>query len=186
MIYALIDKSTLQKRGWSIDKIAKRIENLGIKIAQYRNKSPLLQEQLDDILEIKKYFSGKLIVNDRIELIDYVDGLHLGQEDIREFNSNLKDAVATIRDIIEDKILGLSTHNLKEIQEANSLNLDYIGLGAYRKTKTKDNAQVLGKELLEIAKYSKHPVAVIGGVRLDDTFPNYIKYRVIGSNLYED
>jgi len=39
---------------------------------------------------------------------------------------------------------------------------------------------------LEIAKESKHDVAIIGGVKLSDNFPSYIKYRVIGSNLYED
>ncbi len=39
---------------------------------------------------------------------------------------------------------------------------------------------------MEVAKYSKHDVAIIGGVKLTDRFPNHIKYRVIGSNLYEN
>jgi len=186
MIYALIDKSTLDKKGWSITKISKKIEDLSIKIAQYRDKSSSLEEQLKNILEIKKYYSGILIINDRIELIDYVDGLHLGQEDIRAFSSDLKEATFIVKEYIGSKILGLSTHNIDEVKEANSLNLDYIGLGAYRATNTKNGAKVLGKEALNIAKYSLHDVALIGGVRLSDTFPKYIKYRVIGSNLYDE
>jgi len=185
MVYALIDKSTLDKRGWSIEKISKRVENLNIKIAQYRDKHSPLEEQLKNILEIKRYYSGKLIINDNIELIDYVDGLHLGQEDIRGFSLDLKEALFRVRERIKDKILGLSTHNIDEVKEANFLNLDYIGLGAYRATNTKNGARVLGKGALEIAKYSLHDVALIGGVRFSDTFPKYIKYRVIGSNLYD-
>ena len=186
MIYALIDKATLEKKGWSLSKLSKKIEDLDIKIAQYRDKNSPLKEQIENILEIKRYFSGELIINDNIELIDYVDGLHLGQEDIREFSLDLKEAIDIIRERIGSKILGLSTHNLKEIKEANSLNLDYIGLGAYRKSNTKSDAKISGKKLLEIAKYSKHPVAIIGGVKISDSFPKYIKYRVIGSNLYEN
>jgi len=37
---------------------------------------------------------------------------------------------------------GVSTHNLDEIVQANALNIDYIGLGAYRPTNTKKEAQV--------------------------------------------
>ncbi|NPA61590.1 MAG: thiamine phosphate synthase, partial [Epsilonproteobacteria bacterium] len=164
MIYALIDRATLDRVGWSIQKISKKIESLNIEIAQYRDKDSSLQEQLDNIIEIQKYYSGKLIINDNIELIDYVDGLHLGQEDIREFSLDLKEATSTIRGLIKGKILGLSTHNIAEVEEANYLDLDYIGLGAYRITHTKRDAKISGDRLLEVAKYSKHDVAIIGGV----------------------
>jgi thiamine-phosphate pyrophosphorylase len=117
-------------------------------------------------------------------LIDLVDGLHLGQEDIREYDEDLNTAVTKVRDRIGRKLLGLSTHNQKEIEEANSLDLDYIGLGAYRSTQTKSEANVGGKALLEAAKHSKHPVGIIGGVRLDDEFEGYIAYKVIGTDFY--
>lgn len=126
-----------------------------------------------------------MIINDAIELIDLADGLHLGQEDIREYNDDLGSAVQKIREKIGRKLLGLSTHNEKEIEEANGLDLDYIGLGAYRSTQTKSEANVGGDALLEAAKHSKHPVGIIGGVKLDDVFEEYITYKVIGSDLYE-
>jgi thiamine-phosphate pyrophosphorylase len=125
-----------------------------------------------------------LIINDTIELIEYADGLHIGQEDIRKYSENLIEAVKHIRQRIGNKLLGLSTHDKEEILEANTLDLDYIGLGAYRATSTKSEASVGGSLLLEVAKYSKHHVGVIGGVRLDDTFESPIRYKVIGSGLY--
>jgi len=64
------------------------------------------------------------------------------------------------------------------------LDIDYIGLGAYRATDTKLEAKVLGDEILEIAKLSKHPVAIIGGVKIDDDFGDNITYKVIGSGLF--
>ncbi|MDP3292748.1 MAG: thiamine phosphate synthase, partial [Sulfuricurvum sp.] len=82
----------------------------------------------------------------------------------------------------EDKIIGLSTHNAAEIDIANTLDINYIGLGAYRTTSTKSEAKVLGERLDEIAAHSKHPVAAIGGVKMDDTF-QHVTYRVVGSGL---
>ena len=71
--------------------------------------------------------------------------------------------------------------NKEEILKANKMDLDYIGLGAYRSTTTKDVSSIGGEELLKIAKLSIHPVAIIGGVRLDDELD--VKYKVIGSDI---
>ncbi len=185
-MYALLDKEVLSKRGLSLAKLSQKIQILDIPIAQYRNKIGSLEEKRDDLLLIRKFYNGKLIVNDSIDLIDYADGLHIGQEDIRVFNTQLEKAVTIIRKKIGNKLLGLSTHNKAEILEANELNLDYIGLGAYRGTKTKLEAKVLGDEALNLAKLSKHPVGLIGGLKLKDYFDKQITYRVIGSDLYEN
>ena len=109
----------------------------------------------------------------------------MGQEDLAKIDTNFNIAVDVIRKKIGNKILGLSTHNRQEIEVANSLDLDYIGLGAYRATSTKESVQVSGLSLLDIAKESNHKVALIGGVTLEDDFCEYpqITYRVIGSNL---
>ena len=100
--------------------------------------------------------------------------------------SNSKEiTVDTIKTKHPNKILGISTHNLEEILEANSLNLDYIGLGAYRDTKTKSDAKTKGTKLLKIARESKHKVALIGGVKIIDDFKTHpqISYKVIASDL---
>jgi len=134
---------------------------------------------------IKTHFNGTLIINDYIEFIDLADGLHLGQEDLAKVDCNKQKAISLIREKIGSKTLGLSTHNSLEIEIANNLELDYIGLGAYRGTTTKKEANVKGEELLSLAKASNHKVALIGGVKLSDDFSSYpqISYKVIGSDL---
>ena len=133
---------------------------------------------------IREQYDGTLIINDSIELIAYADGLHIGQDDIRTYSDDLATAVKQIRRMIGRKVLGLSTHNTEEILEANTLDLDYIGLGAYRATHTKLEANVGGKTLIAAAKHSEHPVGMIGGVTLEDVFEEPILYKVIGSGLY--
>jgi thiamine-phosphate pyrophosphorylase len=185
MIYALLDKETLLAKNVSLSDFLLHLKTIpNIVMLQYRNKNASLEEKKSDLIIIRKAYDGVLIINDAIELIDHVDGLHLGQEDLHGYSTNPKEAVALVRKQIGLKLLGLSTHNKEEIVEANELDLNYIGLGAYRATSTKSEANVGGESLVAAAKSSKHPVAIIGGVRMDDTFEAPIIYKVIGSGLY--
>ena len=181
-IYALIDRGLIDKYSINLKDFCNFLNDLNIPIAQYRNKNYNKTQIVNDLNIIKSHFKGTLIINDYIDFISLADGLHIGQEDLIKYGS-----INKIRDIIKNKILGLSTHNLEEIKRANSFNLDYIGLGAYRETSTKDVSNIKGKELLEIAKSSVHKVALIGGITLEDDFSNYpqIYYKVIGSNLFK-
>jgi len=154
-----------------------------IPIAQYRNKIYNKKKIESDLKVIKANFSGKLIINDYVEFIDLADGLHLGQDDLSSIDKDFKIAIKIVRDKIKNKILGLSTHNIEEIKVANTLEIDYIGLGAYRATNTKDNVKVKGFKLLNVAKESNKSVAIIGGVKLNDNFPKEIEFKVIGSDL---
>ncbi len=186
MIYALVDKETLSQKSVSLFSHLQHLKTFNnIPILQYRNKSGSLEEKKADLLTIREHYDGKLIINDSIELIEYADGLHIGQEDLRTYSDDLAESVKLIRQKIGRKLFGLSTHGKDEILEANDLDLDYIGLGAYRATNTKTEANVGGEMLIEAASYSKHPVGVIGGVKLDDVFDEPIVYNVIGSGLYD-
>ncbi|ACM92641.1 thiamine monophosphate synthase [Nautilia profundicola AmH] len=78
-------------------------------------------------------------------------------------------------------IVGLSTHNKEEILEANTYPLSYIGLGAYRPTDTKNTDNIIGEKVIDLIKFSNHPVAVIGGVKIYDKIPS--KFKVIGSDI---
>ncbi len=89
-IYALLDYSTLISKSISIRdfiSIAKRVD---ASLLQYRDKISSEKEMIKNLKEIKKYWEKPLIVNDKIELIFYADGLHLGQEDIKEFDKDIK------------------------------------------------------------------------------------------------
>jgi thiamine-phosphate pyrophosphorylase len=184
MIYALIDKESLDTKGITLFSLLQAIEKIDVPILQYRNKNNHIDIIKEDLELIRRNYEGKIIINDYVELIDVVDGVHLGQEDIFSIADKPKVACEIIREKIGKKIFGLSTHNQKEIEISNSLDIDYIGLGAYRSTGTKIDAKVYGKNLLDTARYSKHPVALIGGVKLNDQFDEQITYRVIGSDLF--
>jgi len=185
-IYALIDAQLLKRHGLTPEKVAAFLRRHRIPIMQYRDKNGDPERILRQLERFRKLYDGTIIVNDRPQLAAAVDGVHLGQEDLRRVDPDPSKAVEKIRVIIgKDRWLGLSTHTSEEILAANRLDLDYIGLGAYRPSTTKNVSIVSGNKLLEIASYSRHPVALIGGIKWDETFGNAITYRVIGSALFE-
>jgi len=186
-IYALCDYATLQKKQISLESYIDICHNYDIVYIQYRDKLSPLEKQKQNLLQLQSLTSIPIIINDRLELLDYVDGLHFGQEDLEELSKQLKitDKILLIKFLRKkypNKIFGLSTHNEKEILEANNLDLNYIGLGAYRATNTKNVSTIVGEKISYLAKISKHPVGAIGGVKIDDDILN-IKYNVIGSDL---
>jgi thiamine-phosphate pyrophosphorylase len=182
-LYALCDRELLHSRDISLELFVQKAQSHGATILQYRNKTDDIATIKNDLIHIRALWDGFLIMNDHYELIALCDGVHIGQEDLSAIDSDPIKAITILKATIgEDKIIGLSTHNADEIKIANNLEINYIGLGAYRATSTKNDAKVLWVELDNLASLSKHPVAAIGGVRLDDVF-EYVTYKVIGSGL---
>ena len=183
-LYALCDQDLLDKKGLSLEEFIVIAKLNGAEIIQYRNKNADIAFIKQQLIFIRKNYDGFLIVNDSYELIEFCDGVHVGQEDLKAIDADIFKAVKILRSVIKkEKLLGISTHNEKEVLQANQMDLNYIGLGAYRDTSTKkDISGVLGKQLDLIASKSKHLVAAIGGVKLDDSFNN-VAYHVIGSGL---
>lgn len=185
-IYALCDFELLHSRNISLKQFLQICKKLNVKIIQYRDKINDLSIQKENLIFLKDNCDLPIIINDKIDLISYADGLHIGQEDLDSYvKGNRQLSLKLIRKKIKNKILGLSTHNEVEILEANNLDIDYIGLGAYRTTTTKDVSNQLGDKISYLAKISNHPVCVIGGVKMNDIIDNST-YNVIGSGLYDN
>jgi thiamine-phosphate pyrophosphorylase len=182
-IYALCDYQTLQSKNISLEEFAKLCNTLNVSLVQYRDKTSDITTQKHNLLKLKILLKIPVIINDKIDLLEYADGLHLGQEDLTALTKNKKEFWQQLNKQYPNKIFGLSTHNENEIKEANSFDLYYIGLGAYRSTTTKDISVVLGDSVSSLATLSLHKVAVIGGVKLDDTITN-ASYLVVGSGLF--
>ncbi len=194
-LYALLDFDTLQKYNISIKDFCKTAKGLKAKTLQYRDKNSTLEKKYERLQEIRKYWKKTLIINDTIELLQYADGIHIGQEDLEElckkFNLDKYEIIEKLNngELIDSKfkiqnskfIVGLSTHNKEEILEANKLPLSYIGLGAYRPTSTKDTNNIIGENVINLINLSIHPVAVIGGVKIYDKIPS--KFKVVGSDI---
>ncbi len=184
-LYALCDHDTLSERKLSLKEFALLAKKNQAEIIQYRNKNGSIEEIKKNLIELRSLWDGFLIVNDKYELIPFCDGVHMGQEDLSQIDPDIVKATKIIRKVIgSDKLLGISTHNQEEIELANKMDLNYIGLGAYKQTSTKNVTNILGEKLDGLAALSKHKVAAIGGVRLSDCFDN-VSYLVIGSGLYE-
>lgn len=185
LLYILCDYETLQKKSLTLEKFVQICKNLDVKIVQYRDKISSNSIQKENLIYLKKSLNIPILINDKIDLIEFADGLHLGQEDFEKIHANKKIAIKLIRNKIGKKLLGLSTHNEVEILEANDLDLDMIGLGAYRNTTTKNVSTLLGNKITYLAKISKHPVCAIGGVKIDDKIKN-VSFNVVGSDIYSN
>jgi thiamine-phosphate pyrophosphorylase len=88
-------------------------------------------------------------------------GVHLGQTDL---------SPAAAREILgPDRVIGLSTHNLEQALKADSMPVDYIGVGPVFATSSKENPDpVLGIEKLAgICRAIRKPVVAIGGITLN-------------------
>ncbi|MRI58542.1 MAG: thiamine phosphate synthase [Epsilonproteobacteria bacterium] len=186
-IYALCDMGMLRRFKIGLEEFVQIAQNFGAQIMQYRDKESTLEEKMENLKKLRSLWSGILIVNDEWALARVCDGVHVGQEDLLDiievFGARSKaEGVTILRHLSGAKIVGLSTHNKEEILEANGLDLDYIGLGAYRASTTKEVSFVLGPRLEQLASCSTHKVVAIGGVRLFDSIAHVWK-RAIGSDL---
>jgi thiamine-phosphate pyrophosphorylase len=101
----------------------------------------------------------KLIVNDRVDiaLACHADGVHLGQEDL---------PLAVGRKLMAGKLVGISTHDIEQAQEAERNGADYIGFGPMFGTTTKDTGYAArGVDMLrKIRAAVKLPIVAIGGI----------------------
>lgn len=161
IIYPIIDSSLVTPD--NIEKTAEAIIDGGAKILQLRAKSLSSREFLETARIIRKITKDKgtvFIVNDRVDiaLLADADGVHLGQNDLP-----VKEARRLLGN---NKIIGYSTHNLREALEAVRLPVDYISFGPIFPTKTKEDAQMPKglKGLSEVRKAVEIPIVAIGGI----------------------
>ncbi len=183
-LYALCDQDLLDKKGLSIEDFIEIAKQKNAEIIQYRNKNADVAFIKQQLIKIRRLYDGFLVVNDAYELVEFCDGVHVGQDDLRAIDKDIFKAVKILREVIKkEKLLGISTHNKEEVLQANLMDINYIGLGAYRDTNTKgDISTIIGEKLDDIASLSKHFVAAIGGVKESDKFV-HVTYHAIGSGL---
>ncbi|MCM8787549.1 MAG: thiamine phosphate synthase [Candidatus Omnitrophica bacterium] len=159
--YFILDASFVKR---DIFKLTKKAIETGIKIVQYRNKIDSTKKTYNDALILRKICKNVFfIINDRIDIALAVgaDGIHIGQYDL---------PINIARKILgKDKIIGLSTHSIKEAILAKKSGADYISVGPIFKTSTKPNLTPIGIDLLKKIKSRVDiPIVAIGGINLDN------------------
>ena len=106
-----------------------------------------------------------ILVDDRVDVAaalaaEGVAGVHLGQDDCPP---------QLARELLgPGALIGWSTHTLEQVDEANSLPVDYLGFGPVAPTATKGLEEGLGVELArEAGARSPLPVFAIGGIDVE-------------------
>jgi thiamine-phosphate pyrophosphorylase len=156
----MITDSNLSKNGIISD--VKDAVKAGCKIVQYREKNKSTKDMIKEAKELKQLCNGKAIflINDKIDVslaID-ADGVHIGQKDM--------DFKIARRLLGDNKIIGLTVHNIEEALEAEKLGLDYIGVAPIFKTDTKKDAlEPCGVEMIsKIREKVNLPIVAVGGI----------------------
>ena len=163
-LYLVTDRSLSLGRPLE-DIVAKAVDG-GVTMVQLREKDTDTGEFVKlarRLLAVLKPLNIPLIINDRVDVALAVDadGVHIGQSDM---------AYEDVRRLIgKDKIIGLSVENFKDIEIANTLDVDYIGISPVFGTPTKtDTAEPFGLDgLRKAVALSIHPTVAIGGMNKD-------------------
>ena len=159
-LYGILDPEQTQGRATNV--VLREMLEAGLTMLQLRVKSLAP----GDFLALAKLARAEtrthnctLIVNDRIDvaLACDADGVHLGQEDL---------PLSAGRKLMGPRIVGISTHNLQQAQEAERNGADYIGFGPMFGTTTKATGYAArGIEMLkQIHSAVRLPVVAIGGI----------------------
>ena len=155
----------------------------GCRLVQLRIKDQpeaAVLEQAKAAKTLCDWYNARLIVNDFPHVAKAVGawGIHVGLQDM---------PVAEVRAIVGDEmIVGGTANTFEHIQQRVNEGVNYIGLGPFRFTTTKEKlSPVLGLEgYQQIMDQMKHagmqmPIVAIGGILPDDV-PGLIEAGVYG------
>ncbi len=162
-LYLIIDRDTATGCKRNILNTAKSACSAGIDLIQYRFKNTKTVTAIKEAEKIMKTLQGykktRLIINDRIDIAKAIGagGVHLGGEDM---------PVNYARKILGKKsIIGKTAHNKKQIIQALSEPVDYLGIGPVFKTGVKPHLQPLGiKKARRLTRGLDKPFFLIGGI----------------------
>lgn len=139
----------------------------GATLIQLRDKSATTRdffESAREAVNLARRLGVRIIINDRVDIVIAVgaDGVHLGQDDLPPERAR--------RLLGEAKIIGYSTHTLRQALEADLMPVDYIAVGPVFSTSTKENSDaVIGLEMIRQVKAAvSKPLVAIGGIRLQN------------------
>lgn len=165
-LYAITDSQLLAGR--FLSHVEAALEG-GVCLLQYRDKSDDAARRLREaeaLMTLCERYGTQLIINDDAELAARLGvGVHLGQTD-----GPLTPARALLG---RQAIIGSTCHaSLELAQQAAKEGANYVAFGRFFNSVTKPGAPAASVDLLEQARAQvKSPIAVIGGITLDNAAP---------------
>jgi thiamine-phosphate pyrophosphorylase len=161
-LYAILDPTLIKD---PLVEFAAQLSEAGVELMQLRDKRASARKIYAESRALAERFAGsgvRLILNDRPDIAAMIGagGVHVGQEDL---------PVEAARAICGSGCwVGVSTHNLAQLREANQTSADYIAVGPIFPTATKENPDpVVGLDFLRFAREeTRKPLVAIGGITI--------------------
>ncbi|MCP9440634.1 MAG: thiamine phosphate synthase [Nitrospira sp.] len=152
-----------QTRGRSLPLLLRQAVDAGLPAIQLRERDLPTRELLRlgcEIASFTRQGGVSLIVNDRVDLMLAMDldGVHLRTNSL---------PISAVRRLVgADRLIGISTHSLAEVQAANLERADYVVFGPVFDTPSKRQfgSPVGLDQLAEACRLSTVPVFAIGGI----------------------
>ena len=160
-LYLLSDRHQTHQR--PLASVLRQALEAGVRMVQIREKdldTPELINLAQQLIPVIKQHFGKVLLNDRIDLTLALnaDGVHLRSDSL---------PLPLARRLLgSEKLIGLSTHSVQEVQYAENEGADFVVLGPIFDTPSKQiYGQPLGLQTLEAACRVSHlPIFAIGGI----------------------
>mgnify|MGYP003481970187 FL=1 len=167
-LYAIIDTDGSGRRGIEVVDFARAVIRARPALVQLRAKHLRARDTLELLRSLRVVCSEvgvPLFANDRpdLALLAGCDGVHVGQSDLE---------VADLRSAFPSLKVGVSSHNLEEVEAALASRPDYVAFGPVFATGSKqDPDPVVGLEALAWVAARVHgaglPLVAIGGIDLE-------------------
>ncbi len=161
-LYAILDRSLTSEPL----PFARKLAAAGVNLIQFRDKVSPARSVYAETRELIANLSPRgvrIIVNDRPDIAAMcgATGVHVGQDDLPVEESR--------RICVAPAWVGVSTHNLAQLREADRTSADYIAVGPIFPTATKENPDpVVGIDFLRAARaLTRKPLVAIGGITAD-------------------
>ncbi|HWW85272.1 MAG TPA: thiamine phosphate synthase [Vicinamibacterales bacterium] len=166
---AIVDVDVAERAGWSAVRLSKAYLNAGVRFLQLRAKlidSRQFLDLVEAVVDIGRPYGATIIVNDRADIARLADasGVHVGQHDL---------SPTQVRPLVgEDRVVGLSTHNLEQLQRAFTEPVSYVAIGPVFATSSKAAPDpVIGLDIVKEASTRVIPMGLplvaIGGITLE-------------------
>lgn len=168
-LYVLVPEKTDNR---PVEKIIPELIKGGADAIQLRAEKLNDKELLliaRNIRKITLHTNVIFIINNRIDiaLLSQADGVHLGETDI-----SIRDARRLLG---SDKIIGATSHSIKEALDAQKNGADYISVGPFFPSPTKPLLKPRGFDYLkDISKKIHIPYIAIGGIN-EENLPFLLK-----------
>lgn len=164
-LYAILDLGPNQSPESAIS-LSEKLARAGVRLMQVRAKNfgpAAYLEIARRAVDSTAHAGVRMVINDRpdVAALSGSAGVHLGQEDVP-----VEAARATFKASLW---VGVSTHNVAQLEAAVATSADYIAVGPIFATHSKENPDpVVGLELLRRARtMTSKPIVAIGGITIE-------------------